>query len=315
MSTDRRSALAAALVGVLLLALAFPTLRWLSNQWLSNDYYSHGWLVLPVSAFLAWRQWPRLEHEKDENTSELERDENIKRPFVLSPLSRSNLSPLSRSNLSPLWRSNVGLIPLSLGLAGYLIALLNKAHFLAAIALIVLLAGLVWFFLGTPALRRLAFPIGFLIFMVPLPFVERASLPLQLLTGSCSTALARVVGVEATVRGAQVTLPNVDLVVGAQCSGLRSIVALFTLVAIFVYVLQGPWWGRLLLVLSAIPVAILGNVVRVASLLWVADTWGAGAGMTYYHDYSGIVFFLFAFALLLLLSRVFQCREIRADIW
>lgn len=274
MKIDRRSALAAALVGVLLLALAFPTLRWLINQWLTNDYYSHGWLVLPVSAFLAWRQWPKGEREP----------------------------------------ANVGLIPLGVGLAGYLLALLNKAYFLAALALIVLLAGLVWFFLGTRALRRLAFPIGFLVFMVPLPFVERASLPLQLLTGSCSTAVARVVGVDATVRGAQVTLPNVDLVVGAQCSGLRSIVALFTLVAIFVYVLQGPWWGRLLLVLSAIPVAILGNIVRVASLLWVADTWGAGAGMTYYHDYSGIVFFLFAFALLLLLSRAFRCREIRADI-
>lgn len=274
MKIDRRSALAAALVGVLLLALAFPTLRWLINQWLTNDYYSHGWLVLPVSAFLAWRQWPKGEREP----------------------------------------ANVGLIPLGVGLAGYLLALLNKAYFLAGLALIVLLAGLVWFFLGTRALRRLAFPIGFLVFMVPLPFVERASLPLQLLTGSCSTAVARVVGVDATVRGAQVTLPNVDLVVGAQCSGLRSIVALFTLVAIFVYVLQGPWWGRLLLVLSAIPVAILGNIVRVASLLWVADTWGAGAGMTYYHDYSGIVFFLFAFALLLLLSRAFRCREIRADI-
>jgi len=274
MAFDKRSALAAALVGVLLLALSYPTLRWLVNEWLTNDYYSHGWLVLPVSAFLAWRQWPKGEREP----------------------------------------ANVGLIPLGLGLVGYLVALLNKAYFLAALALIVLLAGLAWFFLGTRGLRRLTFPIGFLIFMVPLPFVERASLPLQLLTGSCSTAVARVVGVDATVRGAQVTLPNVDLVVGAQCSGLRSIVALFTLVAIFIYVLDGPWWGRLLLVLSAIPVAILGNIFRVASLLWVADTWGAGAGMTYYHDYSGFVFFLFAFALLLLLSRAFQCREIRADI-
>jgi len=274
MTFDKRAALAAALVGVLLLALSYPILYWLVSEWLGNDYYSHGWLVLPMSAFLAWRQWPRGEREP----------------------------------------ANVGLIPLSLGLVGYLIALLNKAYFLAALALIVLLAGLAWFFLGTRGLRRLTFPIGFLIFMVPLPFVERASLPLQLLTGSCSTAVARVVGVDATVRGAQVTLPNVDLVVGAQCSGLRSIVALFTLVAIFIYMLDGPWWGRLLLVLSAIPVAILGNIFRVASLLWVADAWGAGAGMTYYHDYSGFVFFLFAFALLLLLSRAFQCREIRADI-
>ena len=276
MKSDRSTKLAALLVGGLLLVLAYPTLYWLVNEWLTNDYYSHGWLVPPVAAFFAWRRWP------------------------------------TRNERKP---ANAGLIPLSAGLVSYLAALLGKAYFLAALALIVLLAGLVWFFLGAQALRRLAFPLGFLIFMVPLPFVERASLPLQLVTGSCSTALARVIGVEATVHGAQVTLPNVDLVVGAQCSGLRSIVALFTLVAIFVYVLQGPWWGRLLLVLSAVPVAILGNIFRVASLLWVADTWGAGAGMRYYHDYSGLVFFLFAFALLLLLSRAFRCREIRADIW
>lgn len=275
MTSKRRAALAAALVAALLLALSYPTLRWLVGEWLTNDYYSHGWLVLPVSAYLAWRRWPR-------------------------------------EDATP---ANLGLVPLGLGLVGYLVALLSKAYFLAALALIVLLVGLVWFFLGTRGLRRLAFPLGFLVFMVPLPFVEMASLPLQLLTGTCSTAVARVVGVDATVRGAQVTLPNVDLVVGAQCSGLRSIVALFTLVAILVYILDGPWWGQLLLVVSAIPVAILGNIVRVASLLWVADRWGAGAGMTYYHDYSGFVFFLFAFVLLILLSRAFRCREIRDDIF
>jgi len=274
MTSQRRTALAAGLVGVLLLALSYPALRWLVREWLTNDYYSHGWLVLPVSCFLAWRLWPR----------------GARTP------------------------SNLGLVPVALGLLGYLAALLNKAYFLAALALIILLAGLVWFFMGTKALGRLAFPIGFLVLMVPLPFVEAASLPLQLLTGSCSTAVARLAGVDATVRGAQVTVPGVDLVVGAQCSGLRSIVALLTLVAIFVFVLEGPWWGRLLLALSAVPVAIVGNILRVASLLWVADTWGAGAGLTYYHDYSGIVFFLIAFVLLLALSRVFRCREIRADI-
>lgn len=273
MTSNKRLALVAGLVAVLL-ALSYPTLRWLINEWLTNDYYSHGWLVIPVSAFLAWRLWPEGQGEP----------------------------------------ANLGLIPLGLGLLGYLLALLNKAYFLAALALIVLLGGLLWFLMGGRALRRLAFPLGFLVFMVPLPFVERASLPLQLLTGTCSTAVARAAGVDATVQGAQVTLPDIDLVVGAQCSGLRSIVALFTLVAIFIFVLEGPWWGRLLLALSAVPVAILGNILRVASLLWVADTWGAGAGTTYYHDYSGIVFFLVAFALLLLLSRVFRCREIRADI-
>ena len=77
------------------------------------------------------------------------------------------------------------------------------------------------------------------------------------------------------VNGAQVSLPNAQLVVGAQCSGLRSIVTLLTLVGIVVFVLRGPWPNKTLLVLSSIVIAAFGNVLRVASLLGVANVWGA----------------------------------------
>ena len=87
-----------------------------------------------------------------------------------------------------------------------------------------------------------------------------------------------------------------------------------TLVAVFAYVVEGSWPRKLLLALMAVPIAILGNVLRVSSLLWVADRWGVEAGFTYYHDYSGIVFFLFAFACLILFARLLGCREIRSDL-
>ncbi len=86
--------------------------------------------------------------------------------------------------------------------------------------------------------------------------------------------------------------------VGAQCSGLRSIVTLLTLVALVVFMVQGPWWSKALLALSSVPIAILGNMLRVSSLLGVANIWGADVGFKYYHDYSGIVFFLSALLLL-----------------
>ena len=101
------------------------------------------------------------------------------------------------------------------------------------------------------------------------------------------------------VNGAQISLPNAELVVGAQCSGLRSIVTLLTLVALVIFLVEGAWWKKVLLALSSILIAVVGNVVRVASLLVVANIWGADAGFKYYHDYSGIVFFLSALALLL----------------
>jgi exosortase/archaeosortase family protein len=105
------------------------------------------------------------------------------------------------------------------------------------------------------------------------------------------------------------------LVVGAQCSGLRSIVALMTLVALVLFLVEGIWWKKVLLAFSSVVIAGLGNVIRVASLLVVASIWGADAAFKYYHDYSGIVFFLSALALLLVFSWVLGCREIRHDIF
>ncbi len=267
-------------IGALLLALFYPALRWLAGEWLGNDYYSHGPLVPLISAFFAWRLW------------------------VTWPPEQRQIKPAA-----------IGLVPAVGGLVVYLYALLQRAYFVASLAMIVIIVGLVWYLLGTAALRRLAFPIAFLLFMVPLPFVEPLSVPLAQFTGLVSATCVRFFGVPIIVNGAQVTLPNAQLVVGAQCSGLRSIVTLFTLVGLVVFVVRGPWWAKLLLVLSSIPIAAFGNVMRVSSLLGVANVWGADAGFRYYHDYSGIVFFLSALLLLLLFSRVVGCREIREDIF
>lgn len=269
------------LIALLLLVLFYPTLRWLISEWLGNDYYSHGPLVPLISAFFAWRLWAR-------------------RPAGVEEL---------RTNTA--W----GLGVTAIGLATYLYTLLQRAYFIAAIAMIALIAGLVWYLLGPAVLRRMAFPILFLIFMIPLPFVEPLSVPLAQMTGNISAQCIRLFGVPIAVNGAQVTLPNTQLVVGAQCSGLRSIVTLLTLVAVIVFILQGPWWGKALLALSSLPIAALGNLLRVSSLLGVASAWGADAGFKYYHDYSGFLFFLSALALLVLVSRLVKCREIREDIF
>lgn len=273
-SLRRTDALLYALIALIGVLVLLPTLRWLANEWWSNDYYSHGILVPLVSVFFAWRLLPRLE----------------RRP------------------------SNLGLFLLIAALVVYLVALFERAYFIAALGMILLFAGAIWYLLGTKALKSLAFPLAFLVFMVPLPFIEASSLPLSLLTGQLSTSVMQALGMDITVNGASVTLPNANLVVGAQCSGLRSIVALFTLVAVFAYIVDGPWYSKVLLALSAIPIAILGNIFRVSTLLWVADRWGVDAGFTYYHDYSGIFFFLFALACLILLAQLLGCRRIRADL-
>jgi exosortase len=275
-----RPLLTIVVIGTLLLALFFPVIRWLVGEWLGNDFYSHGLLVPFISALLAWRLWTR-------------------RPPAITTSGNS-------------WAG----LALTVGaLAVYLLALTQRAYFVASLAMVAIIAGLVWYLLGGTALRRLAFPILFLLFMIPLPFVEPLSVPLAQATGAVAAHTVKLFGVPISINGAQVTLPNANLVVGAQCSGLRSIVTLLTLVALFVFAVQGPAWGKGLLALSAIPIAAFGNVVRVSSLLGVAHVWGADIGFTYYHDYSGILFFASAVLLLILASRLVQCNEIRSDLF
>jgi exosortase len=275
-----RSLAIPALALVVFSILTWPVWRWLWGEWMGNNYYSHGVLIPPVSLFLIYQ---RFRHD----------------PALF-------------------WRagmgSNAGLIAAAASLALYLYFLNGKAYYLAAFAMIGLIAGLTWTFGGGNVVRRLAFPIGYLALMVPLPVIERATYPLAIFTGVCSTGIARFVGLPVEVVGNSVKVPNADLVIGAQCSGINSMIALTALMALAAYVLAGPLWGRLSLVVMAIPLAMLGNILRVASLLYVASYYGADAAFVFYHDYSGPVFFIVALGLMLPLTRALRCRALRPEV-
>lgn len=258
---------------ILFMLLSWPVWRWLWSEWWSNDYYSHGLLIPPVSAYLAWRRRPAEKLRGD----------------------------------------NCGLVLTACGVGLFLFLVTSQAYYLAAFAMIIMLAGIVWTFGGIGLLRRLAFPLGFLGLMVPLPFVERITLPLSLWTGACSGWLARWLGLDVTVTGNAVTLPDTKLVIGAQCSGINSIISLFTLTTLLAYVLSGPLCGRLALVATAIPLAMLGNILRVSSLLFVAHYLGGEAAFRFHHDYSGPIFFVAVLLLLIPLAKVFQCDTLRFE--
>ncbi len=258
------------------LMLGYPVLRWLWLQWRTNDFYSHGLLIFPIALYIGWRLWPRPTR----------------------------------------WEGHdAGLIVLGVVMVLYIWASRQRADYLAAILWIIMGAALVWGTAGWSTLRRVWFPFAFALLAVPLPFVEAISLPLGQFTGVISARVVQLLGMPVVVNGSQISLPNANLVVGAQCSGLRSMMALLSLSALFAFVVQGPLWGRIVILLSALPLAIVGNVARVTSLLFVANRWGPQAGFSFYHDYSGYVFFLAAFAFLILLARGVKCRDVRSDLF
>jgi exosortase len=173
---------------------------------------------------------------------------------------------------------------------------------------------LVWTLGGSNVAKRLIFPVAYLALMVPLPFVDRYTLPLAMFTGVCSGGLVRLLGLDVEIIGNAVKLPNADLVIGAQCSGVNSLIALTALMILAAYLVSGPTWGRITLVLLSVPLALLGNILRVASLLFVAREWGAQAGFVFYHDYSGLGFFVVVLALMLPLTRLVRCYSLRPEV-
>lgn len=246
---------------------------------MANDYYSHGVLIPPVAFFLAWR--------------------------------RLRVDP----EMNPTWfrYDSRALIALAACLLLYLFWFNGKAYYLAAFTMIGLIASLAWTSLGWRSLLRLLFPIGYLLLMVPIPIIERITYPLALFTGICSGALVRFLGLPINIVGAAVQMPGTDLVIGAQCSGINSMITLIALTALCAYLFEGPLWSKIGLVLIAVPLAMLGNILRVGNLLYVAYYWNVDAAFTFYHDYSGFVFFAIVLALLLPVMRLLGLRNLRMD--
>ncbi len=264
----------------LFVTLTWPVWRWLWGEWMGNEYYSHGILILPVALFLAFQR-VRLD----------------KKQYTLA-----------------LGNNNWGILLLGIALITFVWLLNQKAYYLAAFAMLFMAAGAIWALGGGGLLRKLLFPLGYLVLMIPLPFIDRITLPMAIFTGVCAGDIVQLLGMDVTIVGNSVSLPNAELVIGAQCSGINSLIALTALMILAAYILQGPWWGRLLLVLLAIPLAMFGNILRVTSLLVVARMMGAQAAFTYYHDYSGLLFFLLVFLLMFPLTRLLQTRTFRLDV-
>lgn len=277
MQIDKRDLGGGVIIAGFVAVLFSSTFAWLVYNWLNNSYYSHGFLVPLISGFFLWRRRDALWPDKREP-------------------------------------SNLGLVVLGISLVTYLIGQFWQAYHLSAFSLVLLLIGLSIYFLGIKPTRHISFPLFFLLLMIPLPLINQLSPTLESFTATVSTAAVRLLGIAATNLGSQIELQNSSFVVGAACSGLNSVVALATLVVIFIYILEGSLLAKAILLMMAVPIAIVANVVRVSSLLVIAHRFGAEAGMRYFHDYSSLVLFLLAFALLVLVSRIVGCSEIRRDI-
>jgi exosortase len=267
------------IIAGLLVLLAYPALAWLIKSWVSNPYYAHGVLVPPIAALLAWRQWRHL---------------------VAEPRRRGT------------W---AGALVTVVSLAVTIWAMRWQDYWVASLALVMLLIGILLYLEGWLRLRHWLFPLLFLALMVPLPFVDLASPWLESFSARSATALARLVGIPAVQHGGEITLPGTTIVVGAPCSGLRSLVTMVTVGVGWIYLVEGQMAAKALMLAAVVPLVALSNVLRIGILLGVATLFGEGAALTYYHDWSSPILFLMALGLLLILGKILGCSRVRDDIF
>ena len=164
-----------------------------------------------------------------------------------------------------------------------------------------LLFGLAWTFYGRRTAGSVLFPIGFLLFCMPLhSYLDLVTIHLRLLAVSIASGTLQGCGVEIVRQGTMLASPTgaFAIDIAEPCSGLRSLFAMMALTAGYAYFTQPTWFRRGLLFALSIPIAILGNVSRIFSIVIVAATCSADFATGFYHDYSGYIVFLVAVLLM-----------------
>jgi exosortase len=254
-----------ALLALLLALIYRRTATGLWITWTTNDNYSHGPLVPLVSLALVATRWRRLRG-------------------------------------LPLAGDGRGLVLVVLACALQVLGVRADVFTLQGWSLIVMLYGLALVFLGWPLTRLLAIPIGYLVFMLTFPpfLMNHLSFALKEVTVQAAARAAGLLGVPLQRSGMTLWLSGGALEIENPCSGLRSLLAMVATGALFAWLLPGRWWRRLLVLLMAVPMAMVGNAVRITALVVVANYVGIRQALGRFHDLAGYVTYGISLAGLLL---------------
>jgi exosortase len=236
----------------------FPTFDWMVEKWLNDPQYSHGFLVPVVALFLIYR--------KLNAKGEWEIPFSITGCALLIAKIARDLSQNRGQWIGKPWPILAGvLLVASLGLrfisGGLLFFQLDALAFLISLIALSMLAG------GGKLLKLTAPAIGFLIFMVPLPYeIERnVGGPLKIVATESSTFLLQTLGYPAVPEGNVIRMDEVELGVVDACSGLKMLMTFSCFAAGAVLLLDRTWFEKMMIVLGILPIAVITNVLRITA--------------------------------------------------
>ncbi|MCP4545718.1 MAG: exosortase/archaeosortase family protein [bacterium] len=262
------------LVFTAFLILYRGTLIGLFGQWLQDDNYSHCLLVPALSGIILWRNRKRIPRDRVAGM-------------------RDSL-PL--------------LIP---GLLLFVMGQAAAELFTLRLSMLLIFWGLVRGLWGADCFRTIRFPMLFLIFIVPLPYVlfYRAAFPLQLASAAASAEVLDFIGVPLVRTGNIIHLHNASLDVVTACSGLRSLLSMITFAVLAAGLIPMLIRWRILLIVMAVPIAMLTNGLRIVATAILVHTNGEAFLQGTLHNFMGLLTFAIGIGLLFLLGGGLRWRR------
>ena len=278
-SASRPAVAAAAAAGIMAAAYGWlysGVVPPLVRQWSTDPDYSHGFFVAPLAAFFAWERRAALAAAP-------------RRPSV------------------------AGALLIAASLLAFVAGQFGAELFLSRVSMIGVVAGAVLFVAGTAHFRILAFPLAFLLLMVPLPEIvfNRLAFPLQMFASQVGEVVIAASGIPVLREGNLLQLPGRTLAVAEACSGIRSLISLLMLAIVLGYFMERRVSLRIAIALAAIPIAVIANAARVAGT-GLASYWiSPAAAEGFFHTFSGWLMFVVALAALLAVHRGLEIARAR----
>ena len=258
-----------------LAACFWPLWPRLIDLWNSEDgYYSHGPIVPLISVFIIYKWWPRI------------KDTPVKFGIAGIPILLALLFVMYPANAS-------------------------KIEGLMALGLMAIVAVSVWIVAGWSWMWKLAAPIAYLAFGLPLwtTIINNTTNPLQQISTSVAYQLLKLSGFYVYQSDPTVIYMNSFVLnVEVACSGLKLLLALTAFTVFFVLIARLKMWANVVAI-ALIPVfALLVNGLRIALIGVVGETWGSDAGMKF-HDYSGYITLIVCFVVLFKIFRLMGWKD------
>ncbi len=271
------------------IAFAYATvLVKLFHDWWNDENYSHGLLIPFIIGYILWSQREKL---------------------ASVPVKSATF---------------LGGTAVVLGLLGLWAGVAGAELYTQRLSLLLLIAGTVVYFWGVRLLRYLLVPFGLLFLAIPIPAIvfNKIAFPLQLFASRCAVWSMSLLGIPVLRQGNIIELKPLNsidtkkLEVVEACSGIRSLMTLITLAVVFAYFTHSPsddtpssgkrfgwlrsywFWRSTIIVISAVPIAILTNAFRVSGTGVLAHYYGTEVADGFFHSFSGWAIYIVAFVLL-----------------